>query len=293
MPYFQWVMGDGMGVNCHPRKGRRPFAVTGCRDRSLSFFCAMIALVSHSLWAEPAAETLKVVRTIPHSGYSEGLDFFEKFLWQAQPSVIRKIDPASGEVVKEFQPPTEYSESLAWFQGGLWNLSFKDNGIYFGKLDASGALRFTRRGSTKEIHGWGLTQNGKDLLFTGSYGSRKIYTFDPSSGQITREITAELSDLEDLAWDGQGIWTSTFNVRQTYKGKPAPLRGTVFRLDPANGSVQGFYALPDPEQCPVIDGIASLGTRLWITGKNCTSIWLVENPKKGKREVSTAPRQQP
>jgi glutamine cyclotransferase len=49
-------------------------------------------------------------------------------------------------------------------------------------------------------------------------------------------------------------------------------------VHPKTGKVEGLYTIPEPEMCPVIDGIAVEGKSLWITGKNCPSLYLVKNP---------------
>lgn len=229
--------------------------------------------------ASPAAlgDALEVIRKIPHTGYSEGLDFHEGYLWHALPKEIVKIDPKDGTVVARFKPGSEYSESVAWFKGKLVNLSYSDNGIYEGKL-AANALAFERKGTTPEAHGWGITQDGKQILITGNY-SHKIY-FLGEDYKVKRVITSSVSDLEDLAWDGKGIWTSSFTSH----------KGSIFRVDPKTGAISALFTLPAPEECPVIDGIAYDGKNLWVTGKNCISIYLIKKPSErqlsGKGEVS-------
>ncbi len=212
-----------------------------------------------------SGETLKLIRTIPHSGYSEGLDYHAGFLWNALPKELLKIDPKDGSVVFRYTPATDYSESLAWFQGALWNLSFSNDGLYRGTLKGK-QFQFTRKGAVPEVHGWGLTHNGKELIATGDY-SAKLYFFSPD-GKLVRTLNTDQTALEDLAWDGQGIWASSFTTH----------RGKIFRLDPVSGKSSALYSLPDPEACPIIDGIAVQGKGLWITGKECPLLYYFEMP---------------
>ncbi|MCB0405541.1 MAG: glutaminyl-peptide cyclotransferase [Bdellovibrionales bacterium] len=221
-----------------------------------------------------SAQTLEFLRRLPHSGYSEGLSYHEKFLWHALPEQIVKIETTDGRVVATYKPATKYSESLTWFQGKLWNVSFSDNGIYAGTLK-NGNLSFERVGTTPEIHAWGLTHDGKHLIFTGNF-SRKIYFWDPKSRTVVRELETSIKDIEDLAWDGVGLWSSSFTA---HKGK-------IFRIDPKSGRVSGFFELPDPESCPVVDGIAYHDGELWVTGKHCPSIWVLRKPTE--RAISSS-----
>lgn len=226
---------------------------------------AAICVASGLGAAEP--KKLKVLRQIPHSGYSEGLDFHEGFLWRALPKAIAKISPQDGSVLAQYTPPSDYSESVVWVAGAIWNVSYSDNGLYRGERKGE-QLKFKRVGDVPEIHAWGIAYDGKNLIVTGDYSS-KLYFFDPKTAQRVRTLETDRKDLEDLAWDGTGLWTSSFTQ---YRGK-------IFRIDPQTGKSSDFYLLPDAESCPVIDGIARDGKTLWITGKHCPSIYQVELPR--------------
>jgi glutamine cyclotransferase len=235
---------------------------------NLGAYSAFLGLLFYGLGAYgvEASTKLKLIRKIPHTGYSEGLDFHEGFLWHALPKSLVKIDPKDGTVVEKREPATEYSESLVWAKGGLWNLSFSDNGIYFSKGFSAKNL-FKKKGTVPEVHGWGIEFDGKNLIVTGDY-SKKLYFLDPETLKVVREIQTEVSGLEDLAFDGKRIWTSSFTEH----------RGEIFTVDPTTGKILGFYTLPNAEECPVIDGQAYDGKNLWVTGKNCASIYLFELP---------------
>lgn len=213
------------------------------------------------------ANTLEKIRQIPHSGYSEGLDFHEGYLWNALPKEIRKIDPKDGSTVLTVKPATEYSESVSWFQGALWNVSFQDNSIHTGKVEST-RIVFTKKGTVPEVHAWGMTHNGKHILITGDY-SNKIYFLDPKTAKVVKTLITEGKDLEDLAWDGRWIWASSFTEHH----------GEIFNLHPDSGKIGKYYKLPDAEKCPVIDGIAFDGKGLWITGKECPALYYVKLPK--------------
>lgn len=235
-----------------------------CRKMFLmTFLVSVFGVVDSSNAADPV---LELIKKIPHSGYSEGLDYHEGYLWHAIPKMILKIDPKDGSVVQRFTPATEYSESLTWFQGKLWNLSFKNNGIYSGDLQSGQELKFDKKGTTPEVHGWGLTHNGKELILTGDYSS-KLYFKDPKTLNTVRTLETNAKDIEDLAWDGKVIWASSFTTE----------RSKIFSIDPKSGKIIRMYKLPD-ELCPIVDGIAYDGVGLWITGKECPSIYYVKRP---------------
>lgn len=236
---------------------------------------ALLALLSLPVYAKNTpkippiiaqASSLSLIRKIPHSGYSEGLDFADGYLWNALPKIINKIDPKDGTVVQRFPPATDYSESLKWVNGALFNLSFSNNGIYRGTLGAQG-FTFQRIGGVPEQTGWGLESSSEGLIVTGHF-SHNFYILDPTNGKVRRKLTAAVKDLEDLALDGSRVWTSSFSE----------FPGQIFTLDLKTGARGPLYKIPEPDQCPIIDGIAREGRTLWITGKECPSIYQVKIP---------------
>lgn len=236
----------------------------GCRIGA-----GVIALVlSGNTLAEEREQKLEIIKKIPHSGYSEGLDFHEGFLWHALPKEIVKIDPKDGQVLARFSPASEYSESIKWFNGRIWNLSFSDNGLYQGELKGT-SLVFKKITTLPEPHGWGIERIGNDLVVSGNFSSY-LYFFDTQKMKWGRVLKTEATEIEDLAWDGQWLWSSSFSSHS----------GKIFALDISSGKIQGFWALPEKDQCPVIDGIAVQGKTLWITGKDCPSIYQVKIPKQ-------------
>ncbi|NBX76010.1 MAG: hypothetical protein EBQ92_05605 [Proteobacteria bacterium] len=212
------------------------------------------------------SQTLEVINKIPHSGYSEGLDFYQGFLWNALPQRIVKINPTDGSLIESYAPATEYSESIKWVSGKLWNLSFKNKGLYQGQLKDK-QLVFEKVGEVPEDCGWGIEKVGREIVMTGNF-SNKLYFYDPEHRKWTKTLVTDGVDLEDLAWDGKRLWTSSFSTH----------RGTIFSVDIQTGKIQSFWELPQKEECPIIDGIAFDGKSLWITGKECSSIYQVKVP---------------
>ncbi|MFM8269929.1 MAG: glutaminyl-peptide cyclotransferase [Pseudomonadota bacterium] len=233
-----------------------------CRKRALGW----MGLVFVTLSTLGSSHTLEIIAKIPHSGYSEGLDFHQGFLWNALPQRIVKINPSDGSILDSYAPATEYSESLKWMSGKLWNLSFKNKGLYQGQLKNK-QLVFEKVGEVPEDCGWGLEKVGNELVTTGNF-SNKLYFFNPQLRKWTKTLATEGVDLEDLAWDGNQLWTSSFSTH----------RGTIFSINIHTGKIQSFWELPQKEECPIIDGIAFDGKSLWITGKECPSIYRVKVP---------------
>jgi len=265
MPRKRKMQGKGITVNYSALCRERLSAKT-CVTENVLKGCRQLALVLIYVSSVLHGNTLELIRKIPHSGYSEGLDYHEGYLWNAFPQEIKKIDPKDGTVVAVFKPASEYSESLAWVGETLWNVSFSDNGIYTGKLDGT-RMNFQKKGTVPEVHAWGLVYDGKYLIATGNYSS-KLYFLDLKTLKTVKTVMTNAKDIEDLAWDGKWIWASSFTTES----------GKIFRIHPETGKVEGVYALPQPEECPIVDGIAYDGRGLWVTGKQCPAVYYLKKP---------------
>ncbi len=214
----------------------------------------------------PLGAPLTLVRKLPHANWSEGLDYHAGELWGAFPHSMRVYEPETGTPLRDLDPPSAYSESLAWRDGELWNVSYDDNNIYVGTPEG---LDFTWRvvGTVPEIHSWGITHDPWHVIVTGN-GTPFLYFLDPVTTEVMATIETPIDDLEDLAWDRGAIWASSYSE---YSGK-------FFRLNPWNGELVDVFALPDPAECSIVDGVAVNGSTLFVTGKNCPWIYVYEMP---------------
>ena len=170
-------------------------------------------------------------------------------------------------LLREIEPPSSYSESVAWRDGELWNVSYDNANIYVGTPLVGGDFSWRIAGTTPEIHGWGITHDPTHVIVTGN-GTPFLYFLDPVTTQVVRTVETPIDDLEDLAWDRGAIWASSYSA---YSGQ-------FFRLNPWSGEVVDVFSLPDPAECPIVDGIAVDGSTLYVTGKDCPWTWVYEMP---------------
>ena len=216
----------------------------------------------------PIAGTLELVRRLPHAGWSEGLDMHDGELWHAYPGTIKVYDPVSGDLLREYEPPSTYSESLAWRDGEIWNVSYHDSNVYVGTPAANGAsIAWRIAGETPDVHGWGITHDETSVIVTGN-GKETLWFLDPETLAVTRTIETPVDDLEDIAFDRGAIWASSYSE----------YHGQFFRIDPADGSILDVHALPDASECEIVDGIAADGGELYVTGKDCPFVYVYALP---------------
>lgn len=231
------------------------------------------------------ANTLLLLKKIPHpsDAYSEGLDYAKGFLWNTLPKKLLKIDPANGDVVASWDYndiPNFYSESIKWVSDTLWELSFSSNHIYTIRFSGK-KVHNIEMNTTPDKTAWGIESIKKNELITTGHNSSTLHVYSIAQKKWILDIpiqtpssldTTQIKGFEDLAWDGKYLWSSSFTSH----------RGEIFAIDLNQKSIVALYTIPEPEMCPIIDGLA-ISTEhgkkgIWITGKNCPSIYFAALP---------------
>jgi len=268
--------------------------------RSIRFFVlAVIALSLGTLMSEAhAQESLALLKTydLGESRYSEGLDFHDAFLWHTTSGNLYKLDPDSATDTDgdgDFDLTAEktwnlthhnYSESSVWFNGELYNFTYRDStgslsdDIYKLDLNDDETYQWQHAGDGQGVTNWGSCRDrsnpDESIIYTGHYDDLLMW-YDPDTGNTTRtlEITG-LDDIEDLGMDRYGtVWASSFN--SSYPG--------LYRIDPDTGEIVGTFDGPDG--LAIIDGLAIRSIEdhdvMYVTGKNTPYIWEYLVPEPG------------
>lgn len=237
---------------------------------------AVLALASAywGLGEDRRAETpvigYEVIRTYPHdpTAFTQGLVYTDGRLYESTglygKSSIRLVDLETGRVLQHHDLPTEYfGEGLTVWDNKLYQLTWKaGTGFVYDIFSFSVDKTFHYGGE-----GWGLTQNGKDLIL--SDGTSFLRFLNPQSFRENRRIQVHDGDkrvenLNELEYVRGEI---SANIWQTDR---------IARISPANGKVLGWIdlaglvdkrALASPDA--VLNGIAydSRSNRLFVTGK--------------------------
>ncbi len=217
----------------------------------------------------PAIYTYRIVHTYPHdrNAFTQGLFYlngkFYESTGQIGQSTIRHVNIEDGRVLQSVPiPPGLFGEGIVNFGNEIVSITWQGGNGY--RWDLASLRR------TGEWHyegeGWGLTQNGTDIIM--SDGSSAIRFLDPVTLAERRRITVtiqgtELTQLNELEWVNGEIFA---NIWQTPR---------IARIDPNTGRVTGIIDLagianentasPDA----VLNGIAydAQGDRLFVTGK--------------------------
>jgi len=246
---------------------------------------ALLLVLVTPLGAQPPAaeapisiEVAVPVQRFPHDpkAFTQGLFIDRGELFESTGMVgrssVRKVDLASGKVLKSVAvPPPYFGEGIAPWQGQVLSLTWR-NGTGF-RWDRNS---LKRKGSFKYSgEGWGLTSTGSELVL--SDGTEELRFIDPKSFKVNRKVTVTVQGrplklLNELEWvNGQvmaNVWMTQFAVR----------------IDPANGKVVGvidlsqLYAASGANgEGQVANGIAfdTRTGKLYMTGKEWPALFEV------------------
>ena len=230
--------------------------------------------------SEPVQYKVKVVAEYDHdtSAYTQGLFFDGGQLYestgQCGESSFRVVDLKTGKVLRKLEFARKYfGEGSVFFKGKLYLLTWT-NRVAF-TYDA-GTLKYLKTYSYPR-EGWGLTTDGKSLI--ASDGSPVLYFMDENL-KVKRSVKVTLNDrpvryLNELEWIDGRIWANVYTTDM------------IVIINPASGKVEGTIdcsgLLPAKLRKPdtdVLNGIACLDGRIFLTGKNWPKLYEVEIVKK-------------
>ena len=223
----------------------------------------------------------KITRTFPHSpgSFTQGLDYENGFLYEGTGqyglSSLRKINLATGEIVKEIRLPRDiFGEGITIHKDKIVQLTWMSQiGFVYDKnsfrlLDS---FRYPIR-----IEGWGITTDGDHLIV--SDGSNRLYFLDPESFEVKSHLDVydhlgPVQKVNELEYVRGVIYA---NVWQSPK---------IIKIEIRSGRVTGVIDLSEivPEQFRnhvdyVLNGIAydSENKKFFVTGKMWPHIFELE-----------------
>lgn len=223
----------------------------------------------------------EIVNVYKHDpkAFTQGLVFHDGVFYESDgqygESNLRKVEIESGKVLQKIDLPDEvFAEGLTAFNNKLYQITWQEQTAY-----VYDAKTFTRlREFRYQGNGWGLTNNGKELIM--SDGTPVIKFINPENFQTVRTIAVlregnlPLANINELEYVKGEIWATIWHSESTdILGKP----NYIARIDPGDGKILGWIDLDgiSPEDIErdseyVLNGIAydEKTDRIFITGKN-------------------------
>ena len=249
---------------------------------SLSLFAAFPALAAEC--AKPVPLRFEVTGKIVRNsvGFTQGLEWRDGKLYESTGAVgnhsgLNTIAP-DGTVTNVLDQGTKvFGEGLTILNDEIFQLTWQEHEVFVYGLD--GKLKRTLRNPRE---GWGLTNDGKSLIF--SDGSASFFFADPQTFALEREV--KLGSDKPGAIDG-------LNELELVDGKLYGnifLTNTILRIDPASGCVEAiadmgalWHAMTDADKKQVtsseqnvLNGIAydKATGNFYITGKRWRTIFV-------------------
>lgn len=221
----------------------------------------------------PANINYNIVNTYPHdtSSFTEGLIWQDNILYEGTGleghSRLMKIDIKNGKVSKSISlDPSIFGEGITILNDKIYQLTWQNHKVYV--YDAKTLKKIKEL--TWEHDGWGLTNNGTDLIV--STGDSNLYFVDPETFKIRKIVgvsdhNGPVGNLNELEYVDGFVYANIF------------LTDFIIKIDPANGHITGKIDLSglltkagkhvDTDEGYVLNGIAYDSTKksMYITGK--------------------------
>lgn len=229
---------------------------------------------------EPATISYNIVNVYPHdtSSYTQGLQWHNGFLYEGTglegQSHLMKVNLKDGQAVQKISiDKTLFGEGITIINNKIYQLTWQNNKVFVYDLATFEKL--------KEFHwdhqGWGLTNNGKDLLI--STGGNNIYFVDPETFRILNTISVNsnygpLGDINELEYVDGKIYANIYG--SDYIAVINPETGTVEAKLDFTGLLQ--KSGKTYEHSDVLNGIAYDSTKnsFYITGKKWPALFEVK-----------------
>ena len=213
----------------------------------------------------------------PHDAeaFTQGLVFHRGAFYESTGlrgrSSLRKVDPATGRVVRQ-RPLSDrlFAEGLALIGGELYQLTWTSGRAFVVRLSDFSLVREHRYAGP----GWGLAHDGSLLVM--SDGTSTLRFRNPETFRVVREVevrdgTRAIDALNELEFVEDALYANVWRSDR------------VARIDPESGTVTGWLDLsPIAEKernagdVDVANGIAWDGSTLFVTGKLWRSVYGLE-----------------
>lgn len=245
----------------------------GAHSLCYLILCATLILLTACASTLPYETVGRVVRAYPHASeaFTQGLVFHGNRLYESTglygESTLRRVRLETGEVVQMRRLPDRYfAEGCTVWNDQIIQLTWKaGRGFVYDEdtFDTRGQFDYPGEG-------WGLTHDDQRLIM--SDGTSYLRFLDPETfeeiGRVQVVDRGEpVTRLNELEWVRGQVWA---NVWQTSR---------VARIDVATGEVLGwidFSKLTQEQPRGVLNGIATKGKMIFVTGKRWDAIYQVE-----------------
>jgi glutamine cyclotransferase len=234
---------------------------------------------------EPKQLTYTITASYPHdpNSFTEGFEWRDGFLYEGTgdpsysgKSKLLKVDLKTGKSVKEISLEKQFfGEGITLLNGKIYQMTYKEQ-----KCFLYDATTFTKlKEFTYEGEGWGLTNDGKQLIM--SNGSSSIFFRNPENFAVTKTLTVSnnygpLSNINELELVDGFLYANLWTTKKIVKIDTAS--GKVIAEANFDDLLTKYASDINTEKVDVFNGIAydPVGKRFFITGKYYPKVFEVK-----------------
>ncbi len=237
----------------------------------------------------PPLINYSIIKVYPHdtSSYTQGLELYNHNLYEGTGnyahSKVLKTDLITGKILQQTKTSndsTVFGEGITILNNKIYELTWQTH-----KVNVYDLASFKKINEFNwAFEGWGLTNNGKELIV--STGSSNLYFVDPDSFKILRQVSVTdnngpVSMLNELEFVKGFVYSNIYETDNIIKIDPAT-GNVVGKLDCSNIlSKSGISYNPNEYSVNtgyVLNGIAydSSKNNFYITGKQWPALFEIK-----------------
>lgn len=242
----------------------------------------------------PVVYTYKITNVYPHDtkAFTQGLEYHNGFIYETTgrkgKSWLRKVDYKTGEILQQENLDEKYfGEGMTILNDKIYWLTWQFGEGFIYNLSNFKQIKSFKY--SKSIEGWGLTNNGRNLI--KSDGTNKLWFLNPENLSEESVIQAytdkyKIDRLNELEWVDGKIYANRWITEK-------PIKSIIVIINPENGIVEGLINLNGlreevlktqklVDQDEVLNGIAydAKNKRMFVTGKHWNKLFEIEIVKK-------------
>ena len=228
----------------------------------------------------------EIINEYPHdpNAFTEGLEYYDGYLYESTgeygTSDIRKVDLISGRVLQSQKLDAAYfGEGLTILNNAIYQLTYREKKGFIYTLTT---LKQQATFSTTTNEAWGMTNNGKQLIYDD--GSNLLHFIDPNTFTEIKTLKVHddngpVSEINELEQINGFIYANQWKTDFIYKIDT--LTGAIIgKADLSNlRQTAGIPPVSGRRHSPdVLNGIAydAKNNRIFITGKNWNKLFEIK-----------------
>ena len=227
----------------------------------------------------------KVINSFPHSNdyYTQGLEYHDGFLYEGTgeygKSRLEKVDLKTGKALRTYHMPDKYfGEGITILNDKIYQITYHaQKGFVYNLSDFALIDSF----QYKSLQGWGLTNDGTNLIMSDS--TNKLTWLNPDNFSVVKTLQVAnnkdiINYLNEMEYIDGIIYANIYTTE------------IIVKIDPKTGKVLSqinFKGIIDmykngTDKIDYMNGIAydKKGKRLFVTGKLWPRLFEIEIVEK-------------